>query len=90
MVLMDTDDVKQPTAPSGYKYMPCRYCKEPMLVGIKKSNAPGHVSCGVKVAQANMRQIAEKKGPYYDRWLQGQLRYLENLTGGAPPTQGEG
>lgn len=78
------------TPPHGYKYMPCRYCAEPMLVGIKKRNAPGHVQCGVLVAAANMRQIAEKKGPYYDRWLAGQANYLSRLTGGGAPPSKEG
>lgn len=85
MVLMSTDNAELPALPNGFKYMPCRYCKAPMVVGNKRRNAPGHLECGLQVAMTNMKQIQEKKGPYYERWRMGQLRHLERLAGGAPP-----
>lgn len=79
-----------PIAPEGFKYMPCRICEIPMLVGIKRYRAPAHAECGVKAQLENMMQIAKKEGPYYERWRQGQLKYLETLRGGGVPPQGEG
>lgn len=87
---MDTDNQELPSAPDGYKYMPCRYCGETMLVGVRKRNSPGHLECGVSVAYANVKQIHEKKGPYYDKWLAGQRAYLERLGGGGTPGSDKG
>ena len=90
MSCMDTDIDGVDEAPQGFKYMRCRYCLEPMLVGERRRKAPSHVLCGVGEAQKNMRQIAAKKGPYYDKWLAGQKAYLERLGGGGLPPNGEG
>ena len=90
LVYMSNDDAELPVLPSTHKYMPCRYCKKPMVVGAKRRNAPGHIECAMAIATANVRQIHAKEGPYYDRWLAGQAAYLARLTqGGVPPT-GEG
>jgi hypothetical protein len=85
---IDVDGVDE--APQGFKYMRCRYCDELMVVGERRRKAPSHVLCGVSEAQENMRQIAAKDGPYYDRWLAGQRAYLERLGEGGPPPDGMG
>lgn len=85
MGLMTTDDAELPALPNGYKYMPCRYCQGMMVVGNKRKKTPAHIECGVDVAQNNLRQIHERKGPYYDRWLQAQARAVERLARGYPP-----
>lgn len=74
-----------PKAPPGFKYMPCRFCEKPMLVGAKRYKPPAHIECSTAVQMDNIRQMNEKKGPFYDKWLEGQLKYLETLRGGGPP-----
>lgn len=74
---MDIDTDHLPRPPDGYKYMACRHCGEPMLVGVRKRNAPGHIDCGVQVAATVQRQMAAKSGPYYDRWRASMARRFQ-------------
>jgi hypothetical protein len=86
MLPMDDNAAEQEAIDLQYKQMPCRHCHKPMQVGIRKRNAPAHFECSLRITIDNQRQIAEKSGPYYDKWLAGQRAYLERLTrGGAPP-----
>jgi NMD protein affecting ribosome stability and mRNA decay len=88
MGLMNIDDAELPELPEGFKYMPCRHCGKSVVTGAKRVRTVAHVECSMKVATDNVRQIHDKKGPYYDRWLAGQAAYLTRLTlGGAPPQE---
>lgn len=66
------------------KQMPCRKCGEPITVGIRTKNQPRHIMCGVEEMQDAIRQMHDKSGPYYDRWVAGQVLYLQRLTGATP------
>ncbi len=72
--------------PPGYKYMPCRYCDEPMIVLTRRRSAPHHLECGIRVSMDNSRQIAMKQGPYYERWAAGVARYATTLPRGGGDT----
>lgn len=86
MVCMDDNAAEAGAIQSRYKQMPCRHCGVMMTVGIQKRKAPAHLECSIEFSIENARQIREKSGPYYDRWLQGQRNYLENLPGGGSST----
>ena len=89
MLVMDSGPSEDLSPDLVSKMMPCKYCNELMKVGIRQRKLPHHFECSLKVQVDNMRQISEKNGPYYDRWLAGQRNYLERLTrGGAPPNEG--
>lgn len=51
------------------KQMPCRECGEPMTVDIAKQNPPRCVECGIAAAASAARQMHERSGPAYARWL---------------------
>jgi hypothetical protein len=89
-MLMDGNAGRLSADQSQFKYMPCRYCGKPMKVTARKRKLPSHVECGITVAIEVQRQIHEKKGPHYDKWLAGQLAYLERLSRGGPPLNGGG
>lgn len=75
------------TPPHGYKYMPCRYCEEPMLVAERRKKLPKHTECGIRIMMDNADQIANKSGPAYDRWRAGMANWIDRSTpGGTPPT----
>lgn len=57
------------------KYMPCRDCNEPILVGKKTRNKPRHLLCAIKVAVAAQSQLHEKSGPYYEKWKAGMRNF---------------
>lgn len=82
---MDNDTVPFNSAPDGYKYMPCKHCEKPILVGITRRRSPHHPECGMKALRENMEQISRKEGPAYERWLNAMRKSVENLGGGGPP-----
>lgn len=53
------------------KKLPCPRCGDGIEVSIRTQNAPLHLECAIKNSLDNARQIKEKRGPYYDRWLAG-------------------
>jgi len=86
MVLMVDSIEHLDFLPEGFKYMPCRYCEIPMLVGVRTVKAPHHLECSVKAMHAAMTQMAQKSGPYYDRWKASMTRASDKWTqGGTPP-----
>jgi hypothetical protein len=79
-----------PDPPDGFKYMPCRHCDKPMLVGATKTRTPGHIECGIERAVEVQRQMAAKEGVYYQRWRMGMALAAERSTGGGAPVTGGG
>lgn len=75
---MNSDLDSLPPPPSGFKYMECRYCEKPMVVGIRRRKQPAHIECGVQAAIDNSRQMANKSGPNYDRWKESMARRFGN------------
>jgi len=82
---MNSNMNELPPPQPGFKYMACRHCDKPMLVGIRRRNLPSHFECGVQAAIDNSRQMHEKKGPNYDRWRAGMANWFENQGGGGAP-----
>jgi hypothetical protein len=73
-----------------FKYMACKHCGKPMKVSMRRRKSPSHIDCSMQVMIENQRQIAAKEGPMYERWRNGQMRYLEELRGGGPPSDAGG
>lgn len=91
MGCMDDDTSEANAIMARYKTMPCRKCTKPMTVGIRTRKAPIHVECGIEEAIQAAKQMREKKGPYYEKWLASMAKKFSNAGGGgAPPTGGEG
>lgn len=51
------------------KEMPCSECGEPMTVNAQVVNPPRCYECGLLAHVAQMRQMHEHRGPYYEEWL---------------------
>lgn len=51
------------------KEMPCRGCGRPMTVDVQTRNSPRCLDCGVGAAVAAARQMHDKAGPAWERWL---------------------
>lgn len=77
------------------KQMPCRGCGEPITVGIRTRIQPRCIQCGVQESAIAMRQMSEKSGPYYDRWLAGMALFAQRIArgteggSGSPPVSAE-
>lgn len=85
LVCMDADNEGLADPPNGYKYMPCRHCDKPMIVGVTRRKLPHHPECGLERASAAMLQMANKSGPYYDRWLESLAKRFSDQAGGGGP-----
>lgn len=81
---MTTSNTAGDHEPPRTKQMPCRYCGAPITVGVRKRVLPHHLECALKVMMDNMQQVAEKSGPYYERWRAGCMR----RPGGRPRGRG--
>lgn len=78
------------------KAMPCRTCGEPMMVGVRTRKSPQHLECSLHNMSEAMRQMQNKSGPYYEKWLErrwqkGDPRYgatprAQRMNGGASKT----
>lgn len=79
---MNDDSTSLPALPPGFKYMACKHCSKPMKVGNKRRNSPSHTECGIGIAIEVQRQMANKSGPYYERWLNSQANALKRARGG--------
>lgn len=51
------------------KQMPCSGCGKPQTVNAQVTSPPRCFECGLQAAIDAARQMREKSGPYYDRWL---------------------
>jgi len=71
------------------KWMPCKRCGVNMQVGVRTKKQPRHVECGVLDAQDAARQMHEKSGPAWDKWLEAQPRAVAHRWGGTPKVQGQ-
>lgn len=69
------------------KQIPCDFCHEPITVGWKTRTPKRHPECSEERLQTNIREIAAKEGPAYERWLAAMQKWAINLnTGvGVPP-----
>jgi len=52
------------------KEMPCNECGNPVTVNAQTVKAPRCYECGLAAHVEQIRQMAAKSGPYYDRWLE--------------------
>lgn len=71
-----------------FKIMPCRDYNAPMRVGANTKNAPRCVECGIAALSENIRQMTQKNGPAWDKYVAGTRRWNERIGRGThPPTQ---
>jgi hypothetical protein len=69
----------------GFKHMPCKHCGIMMEVGANRHKEPAHLECGIALAVEVSRQMREKSGPYYERWLNAMTQALDEAAGGGAP-----
>lgn len=74
------------------KIVPCIVCEGPMEVGHKTRVPKRCVACAIKAEAAAAIQIAQKSGPYYERWLNGMVKATQRLilTYGGGAENGDG
>lgn len=65
--------------PPRSKFMPCRECREPMIVSVQTVSEPRHFECGIKAAVRAMQEMHDKRGPAYDRYRNGMHAYALRL-----------
>lgn len=70
---------RKSTATSHFKNMPCKYCGKPMAVGSNTRNKPWHLECGITATVDNARQMYDRSGPAYDRWVMAMARWVDTL-----------
>jgi hypothetical protein len=63
------------------KIVPCVVCQTGLEVGTKVRSPQRCVACGCKALAANIREIHQKSGPYYERWLSGIIRGVSSQPG---------
>lgn len=61
------------------KEMDCRECGKPIGVDIQTVNPPRHFECGITAAVRAMREMHDKKGTTYDRYVNGVRAYAERI-----------
>jgi hypothetical protein len=66
------------------KQVPCRGCGEPITVGIRTRIQPRCIMCGVREAHAAARQMHERSGPYYEKWVQSMATVAERFSRTTP------
>lgn len=89
--VMDDATAEENAIRARFKHMPCRKCGKLILVGIRARKRPIHIECGIEESIEAARQMREKRGPYYDRWLHSMERkFAKSPGGGVSPTEGEG
>lgn len=57
------------------KTMECNRCHEPVQKPFRFYRRAYHEECGILEASDAARQMANKSGPYYERWLETKGRY---------------
>ena|SRR5215469_7800921 len=72
-------------AKSRTKQLPCSECGTLLTVGSNTRKAPRCVECGLARMTETQRQIAEKSGPEYDKWLSRTLEgFAQHLSATHP------
>ncbi len=51
------------------KTLECARCHKPVVKPYRFHRTPYHLECGILEAADAARQMRQKSGPYYDRWL---------------------
>lgn len=59
------------------KQMPCRVCTLPVNVGKNARLPPRHDNCGEAQMIEAIRNMVERRGPYYEKWRQAMARFCE-------------
>lgn len=61
------------------KIVACMVCEGPMEVGHKTRAPKRCVACAINAETEAAIQIAQKSGPYYEKWLDGMVKATQRL-----------
>lgn len=61
-------------------------CGKAIRVGSNTRNKPQCIDCSIRHMQENNTQLAQKSGPYYDKWLARMAGFIASKHRGAPPS----
>lgn len=57
---------------------PCIDCDEPTARRVGRQKRPRCEACSLVASADSIRQLASKRGPYYDRWRTNLLASMED------------